>query len=73
MTKRYYLFLLLLLYSAFSFAQKEFLKAGPMLGYSEMREVMIWVQTKEPVVVKIAYQNAEDERLKFETNNIFWS
>ncbi len=31
------------------------LQAGPMPGYSEMREVMLWVQTSKEAEVKIAY------------------
>lgn len=31
------------------------LQSGPMLGYSEMREAAIWLQTKESAVVQIKY------------------
>ncbi len=31
------------------------LQAGPMLGYADMREVMLWVQTKQPGRVQIRY------------------
>jgi alkaline phosphatase D len=34
---------------------KEGLAAGPLVGYSEMREVALWVQTKGPATVQIAY------------------
>lgn len=37
------------------FAQQDLLQSGPMLGYSEMREVLIWVQTNEPAEVQVAY------------------
>lgn len=33
----------------------ELLQSGPMLGYSEMREVMLWVQTTEAAEVQIKY------------------
>ncbi|NDK57140.1 alkaline phosphatase D family protein [Pontibacter fetidus] len=36
-------------------AQEKLLQSGPMLGYSEMREVKLWVQTKAPANVKIKY------------------
>jgi len=36
-------------------AQRDLLQSGPMLGYSEMREVMLWVQTTEPARVQFAY------------------
>ena len=31
------------------------IQAGPMVGYAEMREVMLWVQTKQPGRVQIRY------------------
>jgi len=36
-------------------AQEKLLQSGPMVGYSEMREIKLWVQTKEPAKVKIKY------------------
>lgn len=33
-----------------------FLQSGPMVGYSEMREVMLWVQTNRPCQVYVEYQ-----------------
>jgi len=36
-------------------AQENLLKSGPMVGYSQMREVALWVQTTKPAKVKIAY------------------
>ena len=38
-----------------SYAQKNLLQAGPMVGYCEMTEAMIWVQTTQAAKVKIAY------------------
>lgn len=40
----------------FSKANDNLLKSGPMLGYSEMREVLLWVQTTEPAEVIIEYK-----------------
>ncbi len=37
------------------YSQQSLLQSGPMLGYSEMKEVMIWLQTNESAAVKIAY------------------
>lgn len=52
------LFILLLTLVQFSAqAQAKQLQSGPMVGYSEMREVALWLQTKEPARVKIAYWN----------------
>ncbi|MCX7735676.1 MAG: alkaline phosphatase family protein [Candidatus Kapabacteria bacterium] len=56
--------LVILLIIVFSFvqikAQKELLMSGPMLGYSEMREVLIWVQTKQEAEVKFEYWKQGD-------------
>ncbi len=37
-------------------AQSDMLESGPMLGYVEMREALLWVQTKEPAAVQISWQ-----------------
>ncbi len=34
------------------------LQSGPMLGYNEQREVLIWVQTKAPATVRIEYTDS---------------
>ena len=49
--------LLVFLFSTTSqvFSQKSLLQSGPMLGYSEMREVLLWVQTKDAAEVKFTY------------------
>ena len=52
---RVYTVLVLSLFSLTVFAQKELLQSGPMLGYSEMKEVLLWVQTTEAADVQIAY------------------
>lgn len=49
------IFVLLLLLPAWLFAQEEKLQAGPMVGYSEMLEVQLWVQTNQPAMVQIRY------------------
>lgn len=36
-------------------APQDLIQSGPMLGYSEMREVMLWVQTTESALVQIKY------------------
>ena len=38
-----------------SFAQKVELKSGPMLGYSEMREVIVWLQTTAKGKIQLNY------------------
>ncbi|MFT7434315.1 MAG: alkaline phosphatase D [Psychromonas sp.] len=43
------------------------LVAGPMLGYSEMREVMLWSQTEKAAVVKYNYWVKGEEGIKMST------
>ncbi|MBY0426962.1 MAG: alkaline phosphatase family protein, partial [Cytophagales bacterium] len=51
------LFIVLLFFinSTLAIAQVEKLQSGPMVGYSEMKEVMLWVQTKTSAKVKFGY------------------
>lgn len=52
------------------FAQKSVLQSGPMVGYAEMHEVMLWVQTNEPAKVKIAYYTEANPKNVSWTNEI---
>ncbi len=67
MTKKLYTSLFLLLFSISSFAQ---LVAGPMLGYSEMREVLLWAQTDKPTLVKYNYWEKGGDGKKFSTKAV---
>lgn len=49
-------------------AQNELLQSGPMLGYCEQLEVMIWAQTKVSALVKVEYTN--DEGVTMTTNEV---
>ena len=51
-------------------AQKSLLQSGPMLGYSEMREVLIWVQTKQTAEVYIKYSDKQLPGKKYLTNKV---
>ena len=51
-------------------AQDSLLRSGPMVGYSEMREVMLWVQTNNTANVKIEYWNKDDSTKKYFTNQV---
>jgi len=44
-----------LLFLSYGFSQNPLLQSGPMVGYCEMKEAVIWLQTKENVSVKIEY------------------
>lgn len=52
-----FLCLIFCLFTAWLPAQQaaDLLLSGPMVGYCQMREVMIWVQTNGPAQVQIAY------------------
>ncbi|EDP94203.1 alkaline phosphatase D family protein [Kordia algicida OT-1] len=47
--------LLCLFITLTSVAQENLLQSGPMVGYSDFREALIWVQTTEAAEVKIGY------------------
>lgn len=61
-----YLFLILSLFS-----QDDNLQSGPMVGYSEMKEVMLWVQTKTPAKVYIRYWVNGDKSEIFNTKSSY--
>ena len=70
---------LLIVFSLFCFLNIDAqIAAGPMLGYSEMREVLLWVQTEKEAVVQFNYWEKGNDSLKFHTapavsskNNLF--
>ncbi len=45
-----------------SFCQADLLRSGPMVGFSEMSEVMLWVQTTVEARVRIEYWNGTVSR-----------
>ncbi len=49
------------------FAQ-DLLQSGPMVGYSDMREAMLWVQTKAEATVYFVYYDSADASHRFRTN-----
>lgn len=61
------IFFLLLLITTAAFAQPK-LKSGPMVGYSEMREVGLWVQTTDAADVFIEYWEQTIPAKKFRTD-----
>lgn len=62
-------FFLLLSFSINLNAQS-LIQSGPMVGYSAMREVGLWVQTKTDAVVFIKYWNTKEPQKKFSTNSV---
>lgn len=55
MRSRLILFFILLFVSIQGIAQRELLQSGPMVGYSTMKEIALWVQTKESAEVFFEY------------------
>jgi alkaline phosphatase D len=62
MKTKYLFSLIFLLFINAIYAQQELLQAGPMLGYSDFREVLIWVQTTEEAEVSIAYTDKNGQK-----------
>ncbi len=51
-----------------SYSQHANLESGPMVGYVEMQEVMIWLQTKSPADVLIEYWEDAQNATKYRTD-----
>jgi alkaline phosphatase D len=52
---RHYILFVFLCISLSLWAQNNLLQSGPMVGYCEMKEAVIWLQTKENIPAKIEY------------------
>jgi alkaline phosphatase D len=61
------LFFIFLFLISVANAQKATLQSGPMVGYCEMKEAMIWMQTSGVASVKIQYYTIEKPTEIFET------
>lgn len=46
------------------------IKNGPMVGYSDMKEVMLWVQTEKPAKVKFVYWEENTPTKKMTTDEV---
>ena len=46
------------------------LQSGPMVGYSEMREVLLWAQTSQPAKVKFVYWEKDRPAQRFSTEEV---
>jgi alkaline phosphatase D len=65
--KQILLLLLILGTSLIANAQREQIQSGPMLGYSEMREVMVWIQLKSTSKVRLVYWPKSNAGIKLYT------
>lgn len=61
---------LLLFVFVYTYSQQNLLQSGPMLGYVEMTEAKIWVQTKQPAKVKVEYFAIDEPAKKLFSNEI---
>lgn len=61
--------LFFLLFLSYGFSQNTLLQSGPMVGYCEMKEAVIWLQTKENVTVKIEYFALDNPTKVFSSDN----
>lgn len=57
--------------TVFDIAAQNLLKSGPMVGYSAMREVCLWVQTSSQAKVKFEYWSMNEPKKKFFTKEVF--
>ncbi len=58
-----------LVFSQISIAQNSLISSGPMPGYSEMKEVAIWLQTTKPAEVFIKYHQKGTD-IEYFTNKV---
>jgi len=49
------------------YTSNRLLKAGPMVGYTEMREAVLWVQTTSPASIHFEYFDIQNPANKFQT------
>lgn len=49
------------------FAQKNLLQSGPMVGYTDMREAMFWLQTSESALVHFEYYDSTAPAKRYST------
>ncbi|MCF8241184.1 MAG: alkaline phosphatase family protein [Melioribacteraceae bacterium] len=65
----FFISVLFFLVNTANFGQVELLQSGPMVGYSTMREVCLWVQTTEPADVQIEYWEQSNPDKKYFTDS----
>ncbi|OAB28636.1 alkaline phosphatase D [Flavobacterium fryxellicola] len=63
------IFLLSILFINLSFAQNSILQSGPMVGYCEMKEAVIWLQTNKNATIKVEYSTTDNPSKVFHSEN----
>ena len=61
-------FLALLLLVGLNTIAQDLVQSGPMVGYSTMREVLLWVQTTEKATVHFEYYDQQNTKERFTTD-----
>lgn len=56
--------------SLMAIGQESLLQSGPMVGYSTMREVAVWVQTTQEAVVHIEYMQESDTSKVYQSDRV---
>lgn len=51
-------------------AQEDPIRSGPMVGYSEMREVLLWVQTRDEAEVRFVYWDEENPAVRWKSETV---
>jgi alkaline phosphatase D len=67
---RYFVLAFLLLLPGPLLAQADLLQSGPMVGYSEMREVLLWAQTTRPARVHFVYWDTTAPGARFSSDTV---
>ena len=51
-------------------AQAKYLQSGPMVGYADMKEVLLWAQTTQPATVQFEYWPVDSPKVKYTTRKV---
>lgn len=70
MRPRLFALLYFMLWCTVAIAQESLLQSGPMVGAGDMKEVKLWVQTKEAAKVKIKYWEQGNEKKAAYTSEV---
>jgi alkaline phosphatase D len=62
--------ILVLCFSHVILAQQSLLQSGPMVGYGQMTEVMIWAQTTKAASVQVRYWDVESPKQKLRSKTV---
>ena len=60
----------LFLFVSLAMQAQDLLQSGPMVGYSTMREVLLWAQTTKSAEVYFEYYDQADPKVKFKTAKV---